>query len=103
MPVDPTLVTLNSEPKLDLTFATLAMSACEKSCSADCPDPHAATTPAHATTTNTLGFDTAPMYPQAPAQPRNADTVFTSKSAAKSCPSAGFGEPGSVTTVTNTT
>src|SRR6185437_4785626 len=97
MPVGATLVTLNSDPKLDLTLATWTMSACEKSCSADCPVAHAVSTPALAMTSIVLGFDIAPMYPQVPAQPRNADTVFTNNSAAKSCPSEGFGEPGSLT------
>jgi len=34
-------------------------------------------------------------------QPRTADTVFTSKSAANSCVSAGRGEPGSLISVVN--
>src|SRR6476661_1592368 len=42
------------------------------------------------------------MYMQTPTQPRSTDTVFTNRSAANSWPSGGFGDPGSVTTVTNT-
>ena len=103
MPVGPTLVTLNCDPKLDLMFATWAMSACEKSCSADCGVAHAASSPALAMMSNALGFDIAANVPAGPAQLRNADTVFTSNCAAKSCPSEGFGESGSLTTVTNAT
>ena len=66
MPVGATLVTLNSDPKLDLTLATWAMSACEKSCSADCPVAHAASTPALAMTSIALGFDIAANVPAGP-------------------------------------
>jgi hypothetical protein len=69
MPVGPTLVVLKSEPKLDLTFAMCAMSACEKSCPADCPVAQAASRPAHATATIALGFDIAANVP---ADPRSA-------------------------------
>ena len=66
MPVGPTLVILNSDPKLDLTFATWAMSACDKSCSADCPFAHAANTAAHAIASIALGFDIAANLPAGP-------------------------------------
>ena len=46
-------------------------------------------------------WTTPPMYPQTRRQPGNAITVLTNGSAANSWPSGGFGEPGSVTTVTN--
>jgi hypothetical protein len=64
MPVGPTLVTLNSDPKLDLTFATWAMSACDKS--VDCPVAHAVSRPALAMTSIALGFDIAVNVPARP-------------------------------------
>jgi hypothetical protein len=53
---------LYCDPKLDLTFAMCVMSACDKSCSADCPVAHAASTHTHATTTIAL-FDIAANVP----------------------------------------
>jgi hypothetical protein len=72
MPVGPTLVTLNCGPKLDLTFATWAMSACEEvligGLSGGACGQHAGA----AMTAIALGFDIAANVAAASAQPRNA-------------------------------
>lgn len=63
------------------------------------PDEQPAVTHTAAIASNTL--DTGANLPKAAAQPRNADTVLTSKSAANFGGSAGSAEPGSVVSVVN--
>ncbi len=65
------------------------------------PDPHADSTPTHTSATTLLGLDIVANVPDL--QARNAATVFLSKSALKAESSGGYGDPGSVTRLTNTT
>ena len=89
--------TLNSGPKLDFTPATLLMSAFVEEPLA--PDEQPASTHTDAIATPT--FNTVVNLPNADGQPRNVDTVLTSRSAANRGVSAGSAEPGSVVTVVN--
>src|SRR4029079_16972930 len=66
MPVGAVSVTWNGGPKLDRTFLTLAMSAWDRSGSADWPVPHAARTPAHVMTGTALGLNIAVNVPAGP-------------------------------------
>ena len=90
-------VTLNSGPKLDLTSATLAMSTLVEEVFGSDEHPASNQTDAIASTT----FNIVANLPKAGVQPRNADTVLTSRSAANCGGSAGSGEPGSVVSVVN--
>ncbi|CNH82237.1 Uncharacterised protein [Mycobacterium tuberculosis] len=95
--LSPTLVTLNSDPKLDLTPAILAMSTFEEAAFGAGAHPASRHTDAVASTT----LNIVANLPKASVQPRKVDTVLTNRSAANCGGSAGSAEPGSVVSVVN--
>ena len=90
MPVSLMSVTLSSGPKLDFTSAIFVISAFVAALSA--PDEQPASTQQLRSRAN---LNTGANLPKTGAQPRNVDTVFTSKSAANCGVNAGSAEPGS--------
>ena len=91
-------VTLYSGPKLDFTSETLLMSTFAEALSA--PDEQPTSRHTAAIASNTLQHR-GQSTQSTDAQPRNADTVLTSRSAANCGDSAGSAEPGSVVSVVN--
>ena len=90
-------VTAKSGPKLDLTPVTLAMSMVVEAVFGAGAHPESTHTDAIASAT----FNIVANLPKAIVQPRNVDTVLTSRSAANCDGSAGSAEPGSVVSVVN--
>jgi hypothetical protein len=96
MPAFGVSLTLYSGPKANLTFEILVISAVGAVSEDPCEQAARSQTHPIATAIRIIRANLTHRI-----QPRNADTVFTSRSAANCGASAGYGEPGSLTTAVN--